>query len=320
MKIIEDIKNNAKKIKGKIILPEANIDERVYSACKIILKQKLAEIVVFGKSEDFDSDFKSPACTIIDINNFKELDKYATTLYEMRKHKGMTIDEAKDLVKNPAYFACMMLYFNKADGMVAGANWTTANTLRPALQTIKTKPGKSIVTGAMLMVKEDCAPLLFADISLCVNPTSEELAQIAISNAEFYSSIVGQTPYVALLSYSTNGSAESELVSKVQKAREIAVKSEYNIDGEMQADAALDQSVAKKKFKNSKVAGKANVLIFPDLDAGNIGYKLVARLGGYTAIGPIMLNFNKPINDLSRGCTTDEIVLTACITKLQIEK
>lgn len=319
MELIEKIINKAKRKRGKIILPEAREDKRVYNACKKILKEGLAEIVVFGNVNDFDQTFKTKACTIIDINTDSRLEQFANQLYKLRAHKGVTLEQAQQLVLTPAYFACMMLYNNMADGLVAGAKWTTANTLRPALQIIKTKPNKNLVAGVMLMIKENCIPLVYGDISLNVNPTAEELAQIAVSSAEFYKSIVSTQPRVAMLSYSTNGSAKSELVDKVKTATEIAKKSSYLIDGEMQGDAALDPTVAKTKFKESKVAGRANVLIFPDLDAGNIAYKLTSRLAGYTAVGPIMLNFNKPVNDLSRGCAEDEIVLTTCITKLQIK-
>lgn len=320
MDITTKILNIAKKVKGKIILPEANIDKRVYNACLEILDKKLADIVVFGKSKQFGEQFKTKACTIIDIESFEKLDEFANTLYELRKHKGLTLDQAKQLIKTPAYFACVYLYLGLADGMVAGAKWTTADTLRPALQVIKTKPNKSLIVGVNLMVKQNMPPLLFGDISLNENPNAEQLSEIAISSAEFYSKLVGE-PKVAMLSYSTKGSANSEMVDKVRQATSIAnKKSNYLIDGEMQVDSALDLATAKRKGLVSKVAGKANVLIFPDLNAGNIGYKLTQRLGGYQAIGPIMLNFNKPVNDLSRGCTVEEIVQTVCITKLLIEK
>lgn len=317
MDILNNIINKAKKVKGKIILPETNIDKRVYNACKILLKQNLAEIIVFGKLEEFDNTFKKQNCTILDIEKDSRVKEFANDLYELRKHKGLTLIEAKKLIKQPAYFACMLLKNGYADGMVAGANFTTANTLRPALQIIKTKPNKKIVTGAMLMFKENEKPLVFADISLIENPNVEQLSEIAISSAEFYKNVLNKTPNVAMLSYSTNGSANSEMVTKVIDATKLAKKSNFNIDGEMQVDTALSLAVAKKKYPKSQVAGRANVLVFPDLNAGNIGYKLVARLAGYTAIGPIMLNFNKPVNDLSRGCSVDEIVLTTCITKLQ---
>ena len=317
MKLLEKLTKRAAKIKAKIILPEANLDKRVYNACLEILNKNLSQIVVFGKPSQFGKEFNNKNCEIIDISTNKNLPIFANQLYELRKNKGLTLKEAEKLVKQPDYFAMMMLKNNMADGVVAGAVWTTANTLRPALQIIKTKPNKNIVTGVMLMLKEDCKPMVFADVSLVENPTSENLADIAISSAEFYKTIVGNEPKVAMLSYSTKGSAQSDVIKKVSDAVKIAnSKSTYLIDGEMQVDSALSKSTAKQKGITSAVGGNANVLIFPDLNAGNIGYKLVARLGGYTAVGPIMLNFNKPVNDLSRGCTTDEIVNTVLITKL----
>lgn len=317
MKLLNELTKRAKKINSTIILPEANLDERVYSACQEILSRKLSNIIVFGKPSDFGEEFKTSACQIIDIKSYPNLNQLALDLYELRKNKGMSLEDAKKLINQPDYFSMMLVKNNLADGVVAGAVWTTANTLRPALQIVKTKPNKNIVTGVMLMLKEKCEPKVFADVSLIENPTSENLADIAISSAEFYKTIVGEEPKVAMLSYSTKGSASSEMVQKVSSAVKIAQgKSKFLIDGEMQVDSALDEQTAKKKGIKSKVGGHANVLVFPDLNAGNIGYKLVARLGGYTAVGPIMLNFNKPVNDLSRGCSVEEIVNTVLITKL----
>ena len=303
------------------MLPEANQDARVKLACETILKEKLSNIIVFGKEEEFSSIFQNNSlCKIIDIEKDENFDNFATQLYEMRKSKGLTQDEAKELVKKPTYFAMLLLKNDMADGVVAGAKYSTADVLRPGLQIIKTKPGKKVVTGGMLMIKKGCKPLFFGDVSLIQQPTSEELAEIAIASADFMKKVVGEEPQVAMLSFSTKGSAKHEMVDKVQQATEIAKsKSEYAIDGEMQADSALDLATSQKKGITSSVGGNANVLIFPDLDAGNIGYKLVARLGGYDAIGPIMLNFNKPINDLSRGCTVQEIINTVIITKLLSE-
>ncbi len=319
MKIIDDIKKRAKKINATIVIPEANLDKRVYEAAKQILDNKISKLIVFGKNSEFDDSFKTKDCQIIDITTYKDLDKFAKDLYEIRKAKGMSIEEANRLVRRPDYFSMMLLKDDLADGMVAGATWSTADTLRPALQVIKTKKDKPIVTGITLMVKENADPKVFADVSLIENPTSENLADIAISSAEFIEKVLGLEPKVAMLSYSTKGSAKSEMVDKVQIATEIAnKKSNYLIDGEMQVDSALDKSTAVKKGVTSKVGGEANVLVFPDLNAGNIGYKLVARMGGYTAIGPIMLNFNKPVNDLSRGSNVEEIINTICITKLLI--
>lgn len=319
MKIIDEIKKRASKVKATIIVPEANIDKRVYDACKSILDNKISKLIVFGKEDEFDDSFKTKNCQIIDIAEFKDLNKFASDLYELRKAKGMTLDKANELVRRADYFSMMLLKEGLSDGVVAGATWSTADTLRPALQVIKTKKDKPIVTGITLMVKENADPKVFADVSLIENPTSENLADIAISGAEFIEKVLKLEPKVAMLSYSTKGSAKSEMVDKVRIATELAnKKSNYLIDGEMQVDSALDKPTAIKKGVTSKVGGEANVLVFPDLNAGNIGYKLVARMGGYTAIGPIMLNFNKPVNDLSRGSNVEEIINTICITKLLV--
>ena len=320
MDILKQIKLRAKNKLSTIILPEANTDERVYSAARQILKKKLAKLIVFGEEKEFDNSFKKANCQIINIKTSEKLKEFATQLYELRKNKGLTLADAKKLVKTPIYFAVMMLKNNMADGIVAGAKHASADVLRPALQIIKAKPGKSVVTGSMLMIKPKANTLLFGDVSLCVNPTSEQLSEIAISNAEFAKTVLGIEPKVAMLSYSTKGSATSEFVDKVANAVKIAKQnSKYVVDGEMQADSALDADTATRKGLKGKVKGDANVLIFPDLDAGNISYKLVSRLAGYMAVGPIMLNFNKPINDLSRGCTADEIVNTVCFTSLMVE-
>ena len=316
MKILEQIKKQAKKKKVKIILPEANIDERVKQTCLQILKEGLSEIVVFGKPKEFSEEFNNSNCQIIDMATSEHKEKFVNQLYELRKAKGLTLEDAKKLIEQPIYFAMMLLKNDMADGVVAGAKYSTADVLRPGLQIIKTKPGKRVVTGGMLMLKENENPLFFGDVSLIENPTSEELSEIALANAEFMRNVINIEPKVAMLSYSTKGSAKSEMVDKVRLATELAQNKGYLVDGEMQVDSALDLQTAKKKGVNSDVGGNANVLVFPDLNAGNIGYKLVARLGGYQAIGPIMLNFNKPINDLSRGCTVEEIVNTVLITKL----
>ncbi len=319
MKIFKLMQQTAKQIDATIILPEANQDKRVYDACKMILKQKLANIIVFGKREQFEKSFYTPACQIVDIEAYNKAD-FAHQLFELRQNKGMTKQKANALVKKPLYFAMMMLYNNLADGVVAGACNTTADVLLPALQIIKTKPNKKFVTGSTLMLKDGCKPLLFGDVSLIENPDSETLAEIAISNAEFMQNVVKIEPKVALLSYSTKGSANNEMVTRVATATKLAQQnSKFMIDGEMQGDSALDLSTAKQKGVKSAVGGNANVLIFPDLNAGNIAYKLTSRLAGYTAVGPIMLNFKKPVNDLSRGSTVQEIVNTVIITKLQTQ-
>ena len=321
MNILKQMKKMAKNKETTIVLPEANQDERVKSACEIILKQKISKIVVFGSLSEFPAIFQNNSmCEVINIEESEKLNEFSAQLYEMRKSKGLTQEQAVELIKQPIYFAMMLLKNNLADGVVAGAKYSTADVLRPGLQIIKTKPNKKIVTGGMLMVKKGCRPLFFGDVSLIQQPTSEELAEIAIAGADFMKQVVETEPQVAMLSFSTKGSAKHEMVQKIQQATELAKsKSDYAIDGEMQADSALDVATSQKKGITSSVGGNANVLIFPDLNAGNIGYKLVARLGGYDAIGPIMLNFNKPINDLSRGCTVQEIINTVVITKLLSE-
>ncbi len=316
MKILKNLKQKAKQIKATIIMVEANIDERVYEACKIILKQKLANLIVFGKEEEFDACFKTPACQIIDIETYPKHD-LAKLLFELRQNKGMTMQKANALLKQPIYFGMMLLKSGIGDGLVAGAVYKTADVLLPALQIIKTKQGEQLVTGSVLLVKPNCEPLLFGDVSLMENPSSEQLALIAQSNAKFMQNVVGIEPKVAMLSYSTKGSAKSEIVEKVQTATKLAQRLNFGlVDGEMQIDSALDFTTAKQKGITSAVGGHANVLIFPNLDAGNIGYKLTARLANYQAVGPIMLNFAKPVNDLSRGSNIEEIVNTIIITKL----
>lgn len=319
MKFIKQLHKRAKEIRGTIILPEANLDKRVYEAAKKILKNELCNIIVFGKFNEYDKDFNNSRCTIIDIEHYKDLDMLANQLYELRKAKGLTLQDAQKLILDAGYFAMMLLKNGVADGVVAGAKWSTAQTLRPALQIIKTKKDKKCVTGSVLFIKDKYRPLVYGDCSLIENPDVEQLSEIAISNAEFMEKVIGETPKVAMLSYSTKGSAKHEMIDKVVNATKLAQsKCNYLIDGEMQGDSALELDTARKKGVLSKVGGNANVLIFPDLNAGNIGYKLTATFGGFLAIGPIMLNFNKPVNDLSRGCTVDEIVNTVCITKLQI--
>ncbi len=317
MKILEELKSRAKSKNGVIVLPEANMDERVKNAVVEILKEDLSKVIVFGDVNEFPKEItENDNCQIIDIKTTKLREKFAEQLYELRREKGLTLEEAVKLIEVPTYFAMMLLKNDMADGVVAGAKYSTADVLRPGLQIIKTKPGKKVVTGGMLMLKENENPLFFGDVSLIENPTSEQLAEIADANADFMKKVLEIEPKVAMLSYSTKGSAKHEMVDKVRMATELAQNRGFLVDGEMQVDSALDIATAKKKGIESEVGGNANVLVFPDLNAGNIGYKLVARLGGYIAVGPIMLNFNKPINDLSRGCTTEEIINTVLITKL----
>lgn len=318
MDFYQTLISKAKKSKAKILLPEAAIDKRIYGVAKQLIKNR-NNVVVIGNSKSFDADFSAKNCAIINRENVN-LKELANKLYELRKDKGLTLQGAYELLQDDEYFACMLLYLGYADCMLAGAVYTTANTLKPALQIIKTKPNKKLVCGCMLMIGGGVSPLVFGDVALNVNPTAEELSDIAISCAEFYNNITAKTPRVAMLSYSTLGSAESEFTNKVETATKLAKQqSEFNIVGEIQADAALNKTTAKNKGVGASFA-PANTLIFPDLNSGNIGYKLVAQLAGYTALGPIMLNFNKPVNDLSRGCTEREAFLTAIVTILQVGK
>jgi len=248
MNILNKIIKKAKMVDATIVLPEAHLDERVKSAAEIILKKKLSKIIVFGKETDYPSIFKGENCKIIDILTYEKLDELTVSLYELRKAKGMTEEDAKTYIQNPAYFAMMLLKSGLADGVVAGAKFSTADTLRPALQIIKTKPDKKVVTGNMLMVKKGFRPLVFGDVSLIEKPDSETLSEIAISNAEFMQKVVGVEPKVAMLSYSTKGSAKGDMIDLVTKATELAKqKSNYIIDGEMQADTCFDEVVAKRK-------------------------------------------------------------------------
>ncbi len=320
MDTIRELIKRAKKSKGTIIVPEASLDKRVYNACSQILKHKISRLVVFGTPKQFGEEFKNDDCLIINPERNKYLLEFAKQLYDLRKDKGLTKNKAEEMVKNYNYFACMMLYNNLADGMVAGAKWTTADTLRPALQTIKTKEGKDKVVGGMLLVKSNKKPLFYADVSLNESPDQKLLSEIAVSSGEFVKNVLGKTPKIAMLSYSTHGSADSDKVKLIQNATALVKKtSNFLVDGEMQFDTAVDKTTALQKGITSNVGGNANTFIFPDLNAGNIAYKITARLAGYTAVGPIMLNFKKPVNDLSRGSSIAEIINTICITKLQIE-
>lgn len=323
MNILEQIIEKAKLKSGKIVLPETLLDERVMKAVELIVERKISEVVVFGKPSDYSKEVaESPLVTIIDIDNFKDIDAFVNALYEKRKNKGLTIEQARELLKQPIYFAMMLVDQKYADGIVAGAKLTTGDTLRPALQIIKTEQGKNLVAGSVLLLRDE-APnvMLFADASLNEDPSAEQLVDIALGSAEFMKNVLNIEPKVAFLSYSTKGSAKSPLVEKMQNAYKLTVEknSGFLIDGEMQFDTAVDLETAKRKGITSEVGGNANVLVFPDLNAGNISYKIAARLGGYTAVGPIMINFRCPVNDLSRGCTAEEIVSTVAITKLQIK-
>ena len=325
--LINDLKKRAISSRKTIVLPES-MDIRVLSAAEIAAKEKIANVVLIGKREDIlkiKSNFCFDNITLIDPIEYENSDILINSLYELRKGKGMTFDQAKDLVLNDyMYFACMLVKMGTADGIVSGACHSSSNTLRPALQIIKQKKDFPLVSSFFIMVVPNCTYgengiFIFSDCGLVQNPDSDALAAIASSSAESFEYLVGKQAKVAMLSHSTFGSAEHEHVDKVRTAVKIAQKkySKYLIDGEFQLDAAIVPSVAKDKAPNSIISGKANVLIFPDLDAGNIGYKLVQRLANAEAYGPITQGIASPVNDLSRGCNIEDIVGVIAITAVQ---
>lgn len=331
MNIIAEIKELAKKKKKRIVLPEA-YDERIIKAANQIIEEHIAEITLIGNPEKITQKASELGLNqiknafVVNPSSHDKKEEYTELFYNLRKHKGISRDQASKYVEDPLYLGCIMIKNNDADGQVAGADHSTGDVLRSAFQIIKTKPDISIVSGSFLMIMNNNdyghnGLLFFADSGVNVNPNEEQLAEIAISTAHTARSIGHFEPVVALLSFSTKGSADNEISQKVRKAAEIAKKRapELNIDGELQADAALSEKVAKKKAPNSNVAGKANVLIFPDLNSGNIGYKLAQYLGGGIALGPLLQGIASPVNDLSRGCSVDDIVNVTAITVNQIE-
>ncbi len=324
---IENIKRRAKKNKKTIVLPET-MDRRILEATEKILKEGIANIILIGTEEEIKKNSKGlniEKATIIDPKSSEKTEDLINKLYKLRKEKGMTINEAKKLIlTNYMYYACMLVKDGLADGAVSGACHSSSDTLRPALQILKTKPRTKLVSAFFLIDVPNCqygynGTFIFADSGLIQSPTPEELATIAGTSAESFELLVEAVPKVAMLSHSTKKSAKHPNVDKVIKATKIAKKlySNYDIDGELQLDAAIVPSVAKSKVGNTKVAGHSNVLIFPDLDSGNIGYKLVERLAKAKAYGPITQGISKPINDLSRGCSVDDIVGVVAITSVQ---
>lgn len=329
MNFIDTIKERAKKDKKRIVLPES-MDKRTMEAADKALKEKIADIIIIGTPEEIEENSKGfdiSDATIINPNTSELTEELINGLVEIRKNKGLTYEDAKNLLLTDyMYYACMLVKTGRADGVVSGACHSTANTLRPSLQIIKTKPGVMLVSAFFLMVVPECeygsdGTFVFADSGLEQNPTPERLAAIAASSAESFKLLVEKEPLVAMLSHSTMGSAKHADVDKVVEAVKIAKEnySQYKIDGELQLDAAIVPSVAKSKAPNSEVAGHANVLVFPDLDAGNIGYKLVQRLAKAEAYGPITQGIASPINDLSRGCSADDIVGVIAITAVQAQ-
>ena len=325
-----DLLSRARALKRVVVLPESD-DERVLKAASKVLEIDGAKIILLGKKDEILARAGSldlSKAQFIDISSSEYFDDFASTLFELRKAKGMSQDEAKELISRPEYFGTMLVYKGIAHAMVSGAKTTTADTIRPALQFVKMKDGISTVSGAFVMVldgqskkdenKKNERVWFFADCAITPRPSTEQLAGIALSTAKTAKSF-GYEPKVAFLSYSTGDSAKGEMIDFVKEALEIAQKAAPDIamDGPMQFDAAVDSKVAKSKMPNSKVAGQANVFIFPDLNCGNITYKAVQRSANALAIGPILQGLKKPVNDLSRGCSVDDIVNTVLISAVQ---
>lgn len=330
MKLMEKVWAQAQADRKKIVLAEGE-EERNLKACEKILQNSLADIILIGNTKKINEKAKElglniTGASIEDPETSEKSSVYANLFYELRKSKGMTLEKAEKIVKDPLYFGTLMVKSGDGDGMVSGAIHTTGDLLRPGLQIVKTAPGASVVSSFFVMLVPDCeygdnGMVLFSDCAVNPNPTAEQLASIAIQTAETAKNLCQMEPKVAMLSFSTMGSADHELVDKVRKATELAkeMRPDLDIDGELQLDAAIVEKVANLKAPNSPVAGKANVLIFPDLQAGNIGYKLVQRFAKAEAIGPVCQGFAKPINDLSRGCSPDDIVNVVAITAVQAQ-
>lgn len=330
MGFIDEIKARAKACKKTIVLPETE-DERTYKAAETVLKEGLADLVLVGSKEEIEKNkgtYDISGATIVDPATDARTEGYIAKLVELRQKKGMTPEQAKELLlSNYLYYGVMMVKMGDADGMVSGACHSTADTLRPCLQILKTKPGTKLVSSFFVMVVPDCdmgenGTFVFSDCGLEQNPDSEKLAAIALSAAESFKLLVGDEPRVALLSHSSKGSAKHADVDKVVEAVKIAQANAPEgvmVDGELQLDAAIVPSVGASKAPGSPVAGKANVLVFPDLDAGNIGYKLVQRLAKAEAYGPMTQGIAAPVNDLSRGCSAEDIEGVIAITAVQCQ-
>ena len=327
---LESIKERAKADKKTIVLPES-MDERTYAAAETVLKEGLANIIIIGTPEEVEKNGKGydiSGAIIVDPFTYEKTEDYINLFVELRKAKGMTYEEAKKTaLSDYMYYACLMVKSGDADGVVSGACHSTANTLRPSLQIIKTKPGTKLVSAFFVMVVPDCefgsnGTFVFSDCGLEQNPDPEKLAAIAECSAESFKMLVEEEPLVAMLSHSSKGSAKHDDVTKVVEATKICKENnpDLKVDGELQLDAAIVPSVGSSKAPDSPVAGKANVLVFPDLDAGNIGYKLVQRLAKAEAYGPVTQGIAKPINDLSRGCSAEDIVGVIAITCVQAQQ
>lgn len=329
MGFIDTIKARARADKKTIVLPES-MDRRTWEAAETILKEGIANLIIIGTPEDIGEHSKGldiSGAALINPHTYGKTQEYIDLFVELRKAKGMTPEKARETIMSDyAYYGCLMIKNGDADGMVSGACHSTADTLRPCLQIVKTKPGTKLVSAFFLMEVPDCdfgdkGTFIFSDAGLNQNPSAQELAVIAKSSADSFRILTGEQPIVAMLSHSTKGSAKHADVDKVVEATRLAQESypDLTVDGELQLDAAIVPEVGSSKAPKSPVAGKANVLIFPDLDAGNIGYKLVQRLAKAAAYGPVTQGIAKPVNDLSRGCSADDIVGVVAITAVQAQ-
>lgn len=328
MSFLEGVSKRAREKKKIIVLPEST-DARTVKAASIIQEKDIADIILIGDENDIKARAAGLDISKVRIVNPLYSDKYmdyVNTFYELRKSKGITTEQAAEIMKDSLYFGVMMVKIGEADGMVSGAIHSTADTLRPALQILKTAPGSKLVSSFFIMEVPDCdygskGTFVFADCGLVENPTAEELAEIAIASSKSFKALVNEEPKVAMLSYSTYRSAKSELTEKVIRATAIAKSKapQLLLDGELQPDAALVPSVGKSKAPGSTVAGQSNVLVFPDLNSGNIAYKLTQRLAKAEAYGPITQGLAKPVNDLSRGCSAEDIVGVVAITAVQAQ-
>ena len=330
MSFIDDIKQRAKSDIKTIVLPEAT-DIRVLTATDNILKERFARIILVGKKDAIlqkanENNLDIKDAEIVDPSESDKYDEFVDAFFELRKKKGIIIEKAREMMLDPVYFGMMMVKLGYADGLVSGAAHSTSDTLRPALQILKTAPNTKLVSGFFLMVVPNCeygedGVFVFSDCGLNENPDSDALSEIAISSSKSFEQLVGKQSKVAMLSYSTYGSAKSELTEKVIKATELVREKapEIIVDGELQLDAAIIPEIAETKAPGSVVAGKANTLIFPDLNVGNIGYKLVQRLAKAEAYGPLCQGIAKPVNDLSRGCNSNDIEGVVAITAVQAQ-
>ena len=322
--MLNNIKERATSLNKRMVFPEST-DERILKACEIMVQEKIATPILIGNPDEINSKAKElnvnlEGIEIHDPQNFPDYEPYANAMYELRKGKGMTIEEAHQILQEPIYLGTMMVHLGNADGLISGACHPTAHTLRPALQIIKTHEKFHKVSSVFFMMLEQRL-IIFADCAVEIEPDAKDLALIAI-DTEKTAKKFGIEPRMAMLSFSTNGSAKHPLVDKVREATQIvkAKAPDLIVEGEIQVDAALVPEIGEKKFPNSELKGNANILIFPDLNSGNIAYKLVQRLAGAHAVGPILQGLNKPVNDLSRGCNVQDIVDVAAITVVETQE